>query len=104
GAIGDIDRVADVVAMTMREHDMRDPFDRCPLVGIERRVAGEERIDQNGCALEIEPKGGVPVPGDLHGACPVMRMKVMQDSRSKCGINSGRTTLVQAEAMIGSTT
>ena len=63
---GDIERIADVIAVAMREHDMRDPLDRGRLVGDEGGIAGEERIDQNRLASEIETKSGVAIPGDLH--------------------------------------
>src|SRR5687768_11107018 len=66
GAFGDVERVADMVAMTMSEQDMADAFDRRRLVGDESRIAGKERIDQYRLTLEVEAKGGMSVPGDLH--------------------------------------
>jgi hypothetical protein len=59
-----------VIAVAVREDNMRDPLDRGSLVGDEGGVAGEERIDQNRKAGEIETKSGMAIPGDLHdGPC-----------------------------------
>jgi hypothetical protein len=59
-----------VIAVAVRQNNMRDPLDRSSLVGDEGGVAGEERIDQNRKAGEIETKSGMAIPGDLHdGPC-----------------------------------
>src|SRR6185312_11818192 len=67
GLLGDVERVAHVVAVAMRQHDMGNALDGGRLVGHERRIAGEERVDQHGGLAEVEAEGGVAVPGDLHG-------------------------------------
>jgi len=64
---GDVERIADVIGMTVGEHDMFDAFASCRLVGDESWIAGEEWIDQHGIAGKVEAKGGVTIPGDLHG-------------------------------------
>ena len=67
GAFRNVERIADVVAMTMGEQDMVDGFDRRRLVRGESRIAGEEGIDQDSLAVEVQAEGGMSVPGDLHG-------------------------------------
>ena len=57
--LGDVERVADMVAMAVGEHDMGDALDRRGLVGDEGRIAGEEGIDQHRVAGKIETKGGM---------------------------------------------
>src|SRR5262249_8051840 len=66
GRLGDVERVADVVAVAVREHDVGDALDRRRLVGDKGRVSGEERIDQHRVLAEVEAEGRVAVPGDLH--------------------------------------
>src|SRR3984893_18930496 len=59
-----------MVAVAMGQHDMGHAPGGRSLVGHESRVAGEERINQHGLRGEIEPKGGVAIPGDLHDGGP----------------------------------
>ncbi|MDR6759015.1 hypothetical protein J2Y48_004325 [Mycoplana sp. BE70] len=48
GLLGDLDRVADVVAVAVREQDMRQAGGRVPAGRfVKGRVAGEKRIDQD---------------------------------------------------------
>jgi hypothetical protein len=62
----DVERVADVIEMAVREHDVLDALDRRGFVRNEGGIAGEERIDQDGVPGKIEPKSGVAKPGDVH--------------------------------------
>ena len=55
-----------MVAVAVGQHDMCHALDRGRLVGDESGIAGEERIDQNRLAGEIETKSGMAIPGDLH--------------------------------------
>src|SRR6266496_2564736 len=64
---GDVERVADMIAVAVGEHDLADALDRRGPVRDKGRIAGEERIDENGFAAEIEPECRMAVPGDLHG-------------------------------------
>jgi hypothetical protein len=68
GAVGlrNIERIADMIAVPVGQHDMRHALDRCGSVGDEGRIAGEKRIDQDRMAGKIQSKRGVTVPGDLH--------------------------------------
>jgi hypothetical protein len=59
------------VPPVLREQDVADALGRRRLVGGESRIAGEERIDQYRLALEVEAKGGMSVPGDLHDKVPL---------------------------------
>ena len=61
-----VERIAHMVAVAVSEHDVGHAFDGCGLVRDEGRIAGEERIDQDCLAGEVESKGGVAIPGDLH--------------------------------------
>jgi hypothetical protein len=62
----DVERVADVIEMAVREHDVFNALDRRGFVGNEGGIAGEERIDQEGVPGKIEAKSGVAKPGDVH--------------------------------------
>jgi hypothetical protein len=72
---GDVERVAHVIAVAVREHDVRDILDSRRLVRREGRIAGEERIDQHRPAGEVEAEGGMAIPGDLHRVRPVLRLR-----------------------------
>src|SRR5262249_55258311 len=65
------ERVADVILVAVREHDMGDALGGGRLVGHEGRIAGEERIDQHRRLAEVEAEGGMAIPGDLHGGSPM---------------------------------
>src|SRR5581483_12098936 len=67
GAFGDVEGVADMVAVAVSEQDMADALHRRCAIRHESRIAGEERVDQHGLAFEVETESGMPVPGDLHG-------------------------------------
>lgn len=62
----DVERVADVIEMAVREHDVLNALDRRGFVRNEGGVASEERIDQDGVTGKIEPKSGVAKPGNVH--------------------------------------
>ena len=62
----DLDGIAHMIAVAMGEQDVRDALCDLRLVALETRVAGEERIDEHGCAGEIEPEGGMTEPCDFH--------------------------------------
>ena len=65
GALGDGDGVADVVAVAVRDQDEVGRH----LVGLgrRRRVAGQERIDQDVRAVALEQQTGMAQP--LHAGC-----------------------------------
>jgi len=71
---GDVERVADMIAVAVGEHDMFDAFAAGRFVGDESGIAGEEWIDQDRVAGKVEAKGGVTIPGDLHGGTLSLRM------------------------------
>ena len=52
--------------MAVGEYDMTDALDGRGLVGDERGIAGEERVEQNRVPCEIKTESGVAIPGDLH--------------------------------------
>lgn len=62
----DVERVADVIEMAVREHDVLNALDRRGVVRNESGIAGEKRIDQDGVSGKIEPKGRVAKPGNVH--------------------------------------
>jgi len=76
-----LERVADMVAVPMREHDLRDALHGGSLVGHERRIAGEEGINQHRVAGKVEAKGGMAEPGDLHDACSIADVSGPENSR-----------------------
>jgi len=63
-----------MIAVAVGEHDMFDAFAGSCFVGDESGIAGEERIDQDRVAGKVEAKGGVTIPGDLHGGTLSLRM------------------------------
>src|SRR5215831_6350731 len=74
GRLGNVEGVADMIAVAMSEHDMFDPFAGGRFVGNESGIAGEEWIDQDCVAGKVEAKGGVTIPSDLHGGTLRLRM------------------------------
>src|SRR6516162_4356575 len=71
---GDVERVTDMIAVAMGEHDMFDAFTGGRFVGDESGITGKERIDQDRVAGKVEAKSGETVPGDLHGGTLSLRM------------------------------
>ena len=67
GALGDRDRVAEVVAVAVRQQDRI----RAQIVGGDRRlrVAGEERVDQHSRVSVGQLEGRVAKEADLHLSC-----------------------------------
>src|SRR5215471_12079114 len=64
---GDVERVTDMIAVAVGEHDVFDAFAGGRFVRDESGIAAEEWIDQDRVAGKVEAKGGVTIPGDLHG-------------------------------------
>jgi len=64
GALGDVDDVAVVVLVAVREQDRV----RVQVVGAHGRlrVAGEPRVDEHGRPVGLELEGGVTEPADVH--------------------------------------
>jgi hypothetical protein len=71
--LGDVERIADMVAMAVREHDVFDALARCRFVGDEGRITGEKWIDQDRVAGKVESESGMAKPGDLHGGTSSLR-------------------------------
>src|SRR6516165_759025 len=63
---GNIERVADVIAVTVGQHDMVHAFNCRRLVGHAGWSASEKRIDPNCVAGKSQSKSGMAVSGDLH--------------------------------------
>jgi hypothetical protein len=61
-------RVADVVAVGMRQHDVARRQRR--RVGDRERVAAQERVDEHLVVCGLEPDTGVPEERQLHGTSP----------------------------------
>ena len=63
----DFDRIADVIIMAVRQHDMGDPRRRFIEAAREFRIAGEEGVDEDMGLSQIDAKGRMAEPGDFHG-------------------------------------
>jgi putative holliday junction resolvase len=71
GLFGDLDGVADVIGMTMRQCYMRNTIDRTlALIIVKGRITGEEWIDEYLPSCRLDRKGRMPVPGDFHHSTP----------------------------------
>ena len=79
-----------MIGMAVRQEDVAYALDRRVLVGDEGRVAGEERIDQHGHAVEIKAESGMSEPGDLHGKCPRLEYAAQAAARPRIGKNAPR--------------
>lgn len=77
-ALGDVESVADVTAVSVRQHDVADAVDGRRAVRDESRVASEERIQQDRLTGEIEAKGGMPIPDDLHASDAVVDANIVR--------------------------
>ena len=60
-----------MVGMAVGQEYMADALSRGLLVGDESRIAGEERIDQDGLAVKVEAERGVAGTGDVRGKYPL---------------------------------
>jgi hypothetical protein len=65
----DFHRIADMIAMGMRHADVRRARSRGAGVTHEGGVSGEERVDEDDSAVDLDAEGGVSEPGELHRAC-----------------------------------
>ncbi len=66
GRLGNGEGIADMVAMAMGDDDMADAFGGLGDIALECRIAGEERIDQQGRISEVDAEGGMAEPGKFH--------------------------------------
>jgi hypothetical protein len=55
-----------MVAVPVGDQDMRRAADELVPISLKGRIAGEERIDQNGPIRKVEAKRGMAEPGNLH--------------------------------------
>ena len=67
GALGDRQRVPDMVAMAMRDQHMRGSGRRRFRIAHKGGIPCEEGIDQDNGLGKFQPEGGMSEPGDLHG-------------------------------------
>src|SRR3954471_1206474 len=65
-----------MVAVAVGDQDMRRALDGLVAVAIIGRVAGEEGVNQDDFVREIETKGRMAEPRDLHGAHLPARMRL----------------------------
>jgi hypothetical protein len=71
GFLGDLDGIADVVAVAMGEKDVRDAFGRfLEVLTGKARVMRQEGIEKDGCLRGLDAKGGMAQPSDLHEMSP----------------------------------
>ncbi len=59
-------RVADVVVMPVRQHDVGDASGDLVDLAVEFRIAAEERVDQQGRVRQVDTKGRMAEPGNFH--------------------------------------
>jgi hypothetical protein len=50
-------------------------------LSLERRISGEEGVDEYNLVGEIEPESGMAEPGDLHGKPSLSVFKMGRDRR-----------------------
>jgi putative Holliday junction resolvase len=55
-----------MVVMTMGDQDVRRPRRRGLRIGFEAGIAGEERVDEDDGRADVEAKGRMAEPGELH--------------------------------------
>jgi hypothetical protein len=61
-----------MIAMAVGKHDMGHIRNRRGAVRNEGRIVGEERINQHRLAGEVEPKGGMAEPRNVHRITPLL--------------------------------
>ena len=63
----ELDRVADMVAMTVGQQDMGDPLGHVlPVETGKARIVGQEGVDEDRGLGRVEAEGGVAEPGEFH--------------------------------------
>src|SRR4051812_9520326 len=70
GIVADLDRIADVVVMTMGEEHVRSASRNRAGVALEERVGGKKGIDHQHGIAGLDPESGVTEIGDFHGLLP----------------------------------
>jgi hypothetical protein len=85
--------VTDVVAMPMRDEDVRDALDGLIPAPPEGRIVGEEGVDQDDVVGEVEAKCTVSEPGDLHAVARKWSFRVSErpSGNSAHAVNHGRS-------------